>query len=112
MPLILQGSSWRGNDAKFQTESLPVMTPGMHPQGLTQEGIDIGLFFQEFGDGLTQTMAGFAINPQQKRLAAGIGGLQGGGEFERMPRDDAVVALPGGDQGRRIGDARRYPVER
>ena len=81
-------------------------------EDMQEKGVDIGLFFQQLCDGLPQAMTSFGVNTQQNWLVPGVCRLQSGGEFESMRRDDAVVAIPGGDQRRRICGPTRHMVER
>ena len=52
--------------------------------------------------GLAQAVTGFGLDADQHRRIAGLGGLQRGGELERMARHHPVVVVGGGDQGGRV----------
>lgn len=69
-------------------------------------------FFDDLGGGFAGAMAGAGFDPDQDRRGAGLGGLHGGGVFEAVTGEDAVVMIGGDDERRRIFRPRFHVVER
>ena len=60
---------------------------------LEDEGIDVGIFVDDFGYRLAATMAGLRVDTDKLRGVAGVGCLQGGSILEGVGRDYAVVMV-------------------
>lgn len=56
-------------------------------------------------------MAGLGLDADEGGRVPGLGGLEGGGEFEGVAGHDPVVVIPGGDQGGGVGGPRLEVVE-
>ena len=60
------------------------------------EAVDVDPLVDDFGDGLAGTVAGFGVDADEVGAGADVACLQGGGVFEGVRGDHAVVVVGGG----------------
>ena len=62
--------------------------------------------------GFTGTMTSFAFNADENRIVTCMCSLQGGGEFEAVSGDDAIIVISGRDHRGGVFGARIEVMER
>src|SRR5688572_30266702 len=71
---------------------------GFHFQSLHEEGVAVGGFFDDFGGGFAGAVAGFGFDADEDGVFTAVSFLDGGGEFEAVGGDNAVVVVRGSDR--------------
>ena len=70
----------------------------MGSDGVEEEGVFVGLGFDDFGGGFAGSVAGFGFDAHEDWGGAGLGVLEGGAVFEAVGGEDAVVVVGGFDE--------------
>ena len=60
------------------------------------EAVDVDPLVDDFGDGLACAVAGLGVDADEVGTVADVAGLEGGGVFEGVCGDHAVVMVGGG----------------
>ena len=84
----------------------------LNPQILKDEGVDICLFFKDFGEGFAAAVAGFGVDADEAGVRAGVAFLQGCRKLEGVCGHHTVVVVCGGHEGCGIHRAGLHVVQR